>query len=214
VATNADSPAPAGRTAQAAVGRTAQQDVPTIPYVERFGPEGEHEPVPGYVLLGEIARGGMGIVYRARQIGLNRVVALKMIRRHQDVEPHELRRFRIETEAIARLNHPHIVRIHDFGEHNGRPYFSMELIEGSGLASCLAEGPLTFAEAAHLIELLARAMDSAHRQQIIHRDLKPANVLLTTDGTPKIADFGLAKCLDDLKLTVPHRHGHCQLHGP
>jgi serine/threonine protein kinase len=162
--------------------------------------------IPGYEILSELARGGMGIVYRARQLSLNRLVALKMMRRpHAD--PQELARFRIEAEAVARLDHPHIVRIHDFGEHQGVPYFSMEFVEGGNLAAWFASGPLPPRQAAHLVEVLARAMHHAHQQHIIHRDLKPANVLLSrpledrVDGelfprTPRIADFGLAKHLD------------------
>ena len=175
--------------------------------------------VPGYEILGEVARGGMGIIYAARQRSLNRTVALKMIRQRVEIEPRDLQRFRIEAEAVARLDHPHIVRIHDFGEHSGRPYFSMELIDGGSLAEPLLDGPLAIGAAAHLVEILADAIHHAHSRGIIHRDLKPANVLLarkkrtaeTLDlsqfGTnpgfdierfePKIADFGLAKCLDD-----------------
>jgi serine/threonine protein kinase len=152
--------------------------------------------VPGYEILAWLDEGGQGVIYKARQLGLNRVVALKTMRDREPAGSPNLVRFRIEAEAVARLDHPHVVRIHDFGEHDGRPYFSMELVEGGSLARKLAAGPLPPPDAARLAETLARAIDHAHQRHIIHRDLKPANVLLTADGTPKIADFGLARRLD------------------
>jgi serine/threonine protein kinase len=156
----------------------------------------------GYEVLERLGQGGMGVVYRARQVNLKRVVALKMIRSRGFAEESELARFRVEANAIARLDHAHIVRIHDFGEHDGLPYFSMEFLEGGSLSQKLQGQPLPPRQAACLVEPLARAMHCAHQQQIIHRDLKPANVLLTAQGVPKIADFGLAKLLDeDLQLT-------------
>jgi serine/threonine protein kinase len=145
----------------------------------------------------------MGVVYKARQVNLGRVVAVKMLRPRENPHPQELVRFRVEAEAVARLDHPHIVRIYDFGECNGLPYFSMEFVEGGNLAHKLAGQPLPAGAAAALVETLARAMHYAHQRKVIHRDLKPANVLLGADGRPKIADFGLAKCLDsDRRLTV------------
>src|SRR5262249_6825137 len=110
--------------------------------------------------------------------------------------PEELARFRVEAEAVARLDHPNVVRIYDFGEHNGLPFFSMEFVEGGSLAKKLQGGPLPPEEAARGAEILARAMDYVHQHHIVHRDLKPANVLLAADGTPKVTDFGLAKRLD------------------
>src|SRR5262249_53284425 len=109
----------------------------------------------------------------------------------------ELARFHVEAQAVARLDHPNTVRIYDFGESNGLPYFSMEFVEGASLAYKLEDGPMPPPEAAQLLETLARAMHHVHQQHIVHRDLKPANVLLTAEGTAKIGDFGLAKCLDD-----------------
>jgi tetratricopeptide (TPR) repeat protein len=138
----------------------------------------------------------MGVVYKARDVQLQRLVALKMILAGAHAGPDELARFRTEAEAVARLQHPHIVQIHAIGEHEGLPYFSLEFVEGGSLAQKLAGTPLPPREAAQLVETLARAMHIAHQRGIIHRDLKPANVLLTADGQPKITDFGLAKKLD------------------
>ena len=152
--------------------------------------------VPGYEILGELGHGGMGVVYKARQIKANRVVALKMIlaRAHASLE--EKVRFQIEAEAIARLQHANIVQLHDVGEHDGLPFFSLEFCDGGSLDRKLKSQTLPAKEAAHLVEMLARAMHYAHLRGVVHRDLKPANVLLSADGTPKITDFGLAKQLD------------------
>ncbi|HVS38219.1 MAG TPA: serine/threonine-protein kinase, partial [Gemmataceae bacterium] len=152
--------------------------------------------VPGYEILRELGRGGMGVVYQARQIQLNRIVALKMILAGGHAGPTHLARFKTEAEAVARLQHPNIVQIFEVGECGGLPYFSLEFCSGGGLDKKLAGTPLPPKEAAALIETLARAVHVAHRQHVIHRDLKPANVLLTEGGTAKITDFGLAKKLD------------------
>jgi WD40 repeat protein/Flp pilus assembly protein TadD len=152
--------------------------------------------VPGYEILKEVGRGGMGVVYHARQTSLNRLVALKMILDGGHASSDTLVRFLAEAEAVAALQHPHIVALHEFGRHHGLPYFTLEWMPGGSLADRLRGTPLPAAEAARLVEQLAHGIQHAHERGIIHRDLKPANVLLAADGTPKIADFGLVKRLE------------------
>jgi tetratricopeptide (TPR) repeat protein/tRNA A-37 threonylcarbamoyl transferase component Bud32 len=152
--------------------------------------------IPGYEILGELGRGGMGVVYKARQVRLNRVVALKMILAGDHAGPEAADRFLAEAESIARLHHPHIVQIFAFGDCDGRPYFEMEYVAGGSLSDRLDGTPWPARDAARLVETLARAIHEAHRLGIVHRDLKPANILLSADGIPKVADFGLAKWLD------------------
>jgi serine/threonine protein kinase len=182
------------------------------------------EAVPGYQILGELGRGGMGVVYKARDLRLKRLVALKMILAGPHAAPEQIERFRTEAEAVARFQHPSIVQIYEIGSHEGLPYCALEYVGGGSLAQQLAKGLPGFREAARLTEALARAMHYAHQHQVVHRDLKPANVLLTFDpfdpadvehakqvehatfdpadvehtkwGQPKITDFGLAKALD------------------
>jgi ABC-type amino acid transport substrate-binding protein len=152
--------------------------------------------VPGYEIESELGRGGMGVVYKARQKGLGRVVALKMILAGGHAGADELARFRTEAEALARLQHPNIVSVHEVGEHEGKPFFSLEFCTGGSLDRKLAGKPQPPREAAELVEKLARAVQAAHDKGVVHRDLKPANVLLGEGGTPKVTDFGLAKKLD------------------
>jgi WD40 repeat protein len=149
--------------------------------------------IPGYEILGELGRGGMGVVYKARQLGLNRLVALKMVRAGAHAGPEELLRFATEARAVAHLQHPQIVQIFEVNRHEGQPFFIMELLEGGSLKARLDGKPLPPRLAAEMMEGLAEAVEFAHRRGIVHRDLKPANVLLAADGTPKITDFGLAK---------------------
>jgi serine/threonine protein kinase len=165
--------------------------------------------MPGYEILDELGRGGMGVVYQARQIALKRIVALKMILAGAHAGTQELARFRTEAEAVAQLQHPNIVQIYEVGEQNGLPYFSLEFVAGGSLAQKLQGTPQPARAAAAFVEKLARAVHAAHEHGIIHRDLKPANVLLQIVETgprsavcdlqtaiPKITDFGLAKRLD------------------
>ncbi len=164
--------------------------------------------LPGYDLFGELGRGGMGVVYKARHQALGRMVAIKMVLSGTFANPEELARFQAEAHAVAKLQHPNIVQIHDIGTHDGQPYFSMEYVNGRSLAQIISSGPMLPNQAARVVETLASAMQYAHEQAIIHRDLKPANILIGQNGTPKITDFGLAKQLDGNKLAPSTQHGN------
>ncbi len=205
--------APAERPAVAEARADAEPATPATvaesqPAPPHGAPEGDtatlllQPAVPGYEDLRELGRGGMGVVYKARQVGLGRVVALKMILAGGHAGPGERDRFRAEAQAMARLHHSNIVQVHEVGEHQGLPFFSLEYCPGGSLAQKLAATPLPPAEAAGLVETLARAMYAAHQKGILHRDLKPGNVLLAEDGTPKITDFGLVKHLDEAGRTA------------
>jgi WD40 repeat protein/tetratricopeptide (TPR) repeat protein len=179
----------------------------TIAKADRPAPAAPRErPLPaiaGYEILGELGRGGMGVVYRARQVRLNRPCALKMILGGAHADAPAAVRFLAEAEAVARLQHPNVVQIHHVGEADGLPYFELEYVDGGSLEKALDGTPWHERRAAELVEALARGVAEAHRLGIIHRDLKPANVLLAADGTPKIGDFGLAKSLaNDSGLTA------------
>jgi serine/threonine protein kinase len=183
-------PVESGDTVCALCGTIAQAEPVPLPA------EPELPAVPGYEVLGVLGRGGMGVVYRARQVRLGRVVALKMIRDGGLAGPEQIRRFRAEAEAVARLQHPHVVQVYEVGDCAGRPYFSLEYVDGGTLAERLRGLPQPPRAAAQTVATLARAVQAAHERGVVHRDLKPGNILLTADGTPKVSDFGLAKRLE------------------
>jgi hypothetical protein len=161
----------------------------------RAAPPCRSPSIPGYQVLAELGRGGMGVVYLAHRVLLNRPCALKMILAGAHAGPEASVRFLAEAETIARLRHEGIVQIYGIGDHDGCPYIELEYLEGGSLAQALDGTPRPGRQAAALVRTMADAVGAAHRQGIVHRDLKPANVLLTADGRPKVADFGLAKTL-------------------
>ena len=162
------------------------------------------EPFDDYEPVAEIGRGGMGVVYRARQTSLDRQVALKMILRGALASPEDVARFRAEAEAAARLNHPNIVQVYEVGEHLGQPFFSMQYVEGTTLSRKIADGPLPSREAARLLIPVCRGVAEAHRNGVLHRDLKPSNILIDEDGRPFVTDFGLAKRIQPIGQPQSH----------
>ncbi len=160
-------------------------------------------PFGDYELLTEIARGGMGVVYKAHHVKLNRIVAVKMILAGNRAGRDDVERFYTEARAAATLDHAGIVPIYEVGENEGQPFYSMALVNGQSLADRVAKGPLPFRESATLVKKIAEAVEYAHQHGVVHRDLKPANVLLTGGGEPRVTDFGLAKRVEATEeLTV------------
>jgi eukaryotic-like serine/threonine-protein kinase len=185
------------RTSPGSDGRARVRPLETLPHI------------PGYEVLEMVGSGGVGVVYKARHLSLDRIVAVKMLIAGGYANPRDIERFKREAQAVATLRHPNTVQVFDAGEHDGFPYFTMEFMEGGSLHQALAGNPLPAPKAATSIAILARAVQAAHDSGIVHRDLKPGNVLMTTDGTLKIADFGLARRLDGehrqpLTLTGAH----------
>jgi len=192
------------------VALTAEEDLPQ----GRLNAAGDSRRFGDYVLGRQIGAGGMGVVYEARRADDSRRVALKLIRDLHAAPPALLRRFTIEAEAVARLDHPHIVRVHEAGECDGHPFFSMDYVEGEGLDALIARGafdlrrsadaPARQRDIARLMSTIARAVEHAHERGVLHRDLKPANILIDDNGEPHLTDFGLAKILQpDPEKTVP-----------
>jgi serine/threonine-protein kinase len=175
----------------------------TTPIVPVTWVQGELGPVPpvtgwfgNYELLGELGRGGMGVVYRARQHELGRIVALKMILANQLASKEQIKRFQAEAKVVARLSHPHIVQIYEAGEVHGQHFFAMQYVDGISLAQRLQQGPLPLEEIVTCLACTARAVAYLHARGIVHRDLKPANILLDGTGYPYVTDFGLVKLLE------------------
>jgi serine/threonine protein kinase len=193
--TNGPTSAPAEASTPAdnkLVGQATMAYVPDLTRgVDGAGPVGRD--FGDYELLQEIARGGMGVVFKARQKGLNRTVALKMVLPGRLANAEDLQRFRTEAEATARLQHPNIVTVYEVGEVEGQHFYSMDFIDGPSLSKRLAHGPIACRSAARYMLTIARAMHHAHSNGILHRDLKPSNILLDAQDEPHITDFGLAK---------------------
>lgn len=164
-----------------------QRDDPQEQAAETLGDFGQYE------LLEEIGRGGMGVVYKARQKTLDRTVAIKMVLAGHLSSPEHLLRFQQEARATARLQHPNIVHIHEVGQYEGRQYFAMQYVDGISLAQRIEQGPVEIDEAVRIMATVANAVDHLHQQDIVHRDLKPSNILLDAQGQPHVGDFGLAK---------------------
>jgi len=197
-ADNSQEPAPSGTVPQS--GSVSASDPATAPTLAPRpidsagpGPGGRVRYFGDYEILEEIARGGMGVVYKARQISLNRPVALKMILAGALATPESRQRFRMEAEAAANLQHPNIVAIHEVGEHEGQQYYSMDFVEGKNLAQLAGGRPLPAKHAATYVKTIAEAVHFAHQRGTLHRDLKPQNVLIDAGDRPRITDFGLAK---------------------
>jgi eukaryotic-like serine/threonine-protein kinase len=176
---------------------TPEDPLRTTPHEQNShltGPPKTQSVVPGYEILGTLGKGGMGVVYHAREIKLNRLVALKMVLGADEADRNALIRFLAEAEAIAAIDHPHVVRVYRYGQSKNQPFLALEYLAGGSLAGKLKEnGKLPVPETIGMLQKIARGVDAAHQKGIVHRDLKPANVLLDAVGNPKVADFGLAR---------------------
>jgi tetratricopeptide (TPR) repeat protein len=189
---------------------SSMSDSVQLPLLDSWGRDIEVPPIPGtvraisgikpilngYEILGELGRGGMGVVYKAKQQGLDRFVAIKMVLGGDHAREEDLFRFKVEAQAVASIQHPNIVQIYEVGEKDGTPYFSLEYIDGGTLHQKIANQPQSPRESAAITHQLALALEHFHQRGVIHRDLKPANILMTLQGIPKITDFGLAKRLE------------------
>jgi serine/threonine protein kinase len=165
-------------------------------------PPGAQPSFPNYEILGLLGKGGMGVVYKARQKGLDRIVALKVLRPGVDDDEEGIKRFLNEARSAARLQHPNIVSIHEVSGGEGRLFFSMEFVDGRSLAEWLGEPGRTFPEIARLLRKVALAVQAAHEMGVVHRDLKPSNILVDRSGEPKVTDFGIAKDITaDARIT-------------
>jgi serine/threonine protein kinase len=164
---------------------------------------GTENPFADYQLLEKVGEGGMGVVFKARQKSLDRIVAIKMLRLGPHAAPEFVKRFRAEAIAAASLQHPHIVTIHEVGSHHGQQFFAMDYVEGQSLARLAGNRPLPGRQAAQYVRAIAEAAHYAHQRGILHRDLKPATVLIDTENQVRITDFGLARRLEgDSELTL------------
>ncbi len=197
---------------------TGTHDSPAIQNPKSLaGPESSRPvTIPGYEIMGEVGRGGMGVVYKAWHTRTKRFVAIKMMLEHSVEDENRRRRFVAEAKTLASLSHPNIIALYEVSEFEGMPYFSFEYCSAGSLAKKISATPMPPNAAAGLAEKLARAIATAHQNDIIHRDLKPGNILLTPEGEPKVTDFGVAKNLHRDDGNTRHRldSGHPELHAP
>jgi serine/threonine protein kinase len=184
---------PAATVADSKARRSAQPNDPRSDTIARRSTSPGSSVIPGYEILATLGRGAMGVVYKAKQVSLERVVALKVLLGGSHASDEDRARFRTEALAVAQLQHPNVIQVYDVGEYDGVPFLAVEYVGGGNLQQYLGGKPLSVPGAVRLVYAVARAVGAAHAKGIVHRDLKPANILLTADGVPKVADFGLAK---------------------
>ena len=176
---------------------------------EQFAKQDVPSGFANFDILGTLGQGGMGVVYKARQVDLDRIVALKVIRAGAHATESEILRFHAESRAAAQLDHPGIIKVHEVGDHEGQPYLSMGYVEGESLGDRLTQGPLPPREAAAICRKVAEAVHYAHQRGVIHRDLKPSNILIDAMGEPRLTDFGLSK--ENVRDTDSGAHSFCGL---